>query len=537
MPVPRRRGGILCPCFLLLFVLCSLQALHCWQRISEIRFVPCGYWIEVCHIRVDPPIATVEFNLFLVGFVSVVLTCKLVHLYNHLFRASHLNHWLPESFVTDVSVVDVVVFLFTAFLCKLIRRKVIFTSRCFSIPVTVWSVLSDVEIRYGERVKHSWDVHSILGRIFCHKMSTCAVYNSCTAMLKTYLALPLRLHVDNLANFSVSCIHDCNLWLVPECIEWLLLFEVILNCFLLWMTYDSLNQIMNIKILRTFHRFVRNAGDVEINALIVRRKVELIRIITIFEMTIFLHFVQSFLSIRFPWSIVISDVLFFLFLGFPRSIGRTEFFLQLTNNLLGNGFPRSIFNGFRWLGWLGRTKMKCFSKWLLNEFPNWSMFNCRTLIFSFTPIERSCFKEIFGGGRGDKYCLSYNFSPFLNLSAFTNTICWKCSLKDNCVRSCLIEVQSFSDSKINIDPKYRILMSLPCILQVSCETWYRVVDILWIFVVFFSWINKQEEHRLSSAQILTSRYQSIAYIWRKIEIASHMVSVRKYSRSNQHIIL
>ena len=110
-----------------------------------------------------------------------------------------------------VSVVDAVVLLFTAFLCKLIRREVIFTSKCFSIPVTVWSVLSDVEIRYGESVKHSCDVLSILGRIFCHKTSTYAVYDSCTAMLKTHLALTLRLHVDDLANLSVSCIHDCNL--------------------------------------------------------------------------------------------------------------------------------------------------------------------------------------------------------------------------------------------------------------------------------------------------------------------------------------
>ena len=100
-----------------------------------------------------------------------------------------------------------------------------------------------------------------------------------------------------------------------------------------------------------------------------------------------LHFVQSFLSIRFPRSIGISDVLSFLFLGFPRSIGRTEFSLRLTNNLLGHRLPRSICNGFRGLDWLGRIKMKCFSKWLLNEFPDWSMFNCRILIFSFTPIE------------------------------------------------------------------------------------------------------------------------------------------------------
>ena len=82
----------------------------------------------MCHIRVDPPIATVEFNFFLAGFVSVVLTRKLVHLYDHLFRATDFNHRLSEGLVADEPIVDAVVFLLTAFLCKLIRRKVFFAS-------------------------------------------------------------------------------------------------------------------------------------------------------------------------------------------------------------------------------------------------------------------------------------------------------------------------------------------------------------------------------------------------------------------------
>ena len=61
-----------------------------------------------------------------------------------------------------------------------------------------------------------------------------------------------------------------------------------------------------------------------------------------------------------------------------------------------------------------------------------------------------------------------------------------CSLKNNCIRSCLIEHQSFLDSKINIDPKCRVLMSLPCFVHVSCETWYREVNIFWVFVSFIS---------------------------------------------------
>ena len=114
---------------------------------------------------------------------------------------------------------------------------------------------------------------------------------------------------------------------------------------------------------------------------------------------------------------------------------------------------------------------------------------------------------------------------------------WECSLKNNCIRSCLIECQSFFDRKINIDPRYRVLMSLPCTVHVSRETWYREVNIFRVFVTFISWINRQEEHCLSSAQILTSKYQSIVDNGIKIECASYVVNVREYSSSNQHVVL
>ena len=59
---------------------------------------------------------------------------------------------------------------------------------------------------------------------------------------------------------------------------------------------------MNANALRAFHRRIGNGGDVEINVLVIHRKVELIRVITIFEITIFLHFVQSSLN-KLPRSI------------------------------------------------------------------------------------------------------------------------------------------------------------------------------------------------------------------------------------------
>ena len=65
---------------MLLLVLRLLEAVHCRQRLFEIKLIPCWYRIEVCHVCVNPPIATIYVNLCFSGFVSVVFTCKLIHI-------------------------------------------------------------------------------------------------------------------------------------------------------------------------------------------------------------------------------------------------------------------------------------------------------------------------------------------------------------------------------------------------------------------------------------------------------------------------
>ena len=219
-----------------------------------------------------------------------------------------------------------------------------------------------------------------------------------------------------------------------------MLLEIILKCFSLRMIFDFLKLVMNVNALRSFHHRVWHTGDVEINVLVIHRKVELIRVITIFEVTNFLHFVRASFH-RFPRSIVtFQDAFFFIFHKFPRSIWRTKFSLRLTNNLLGHRIPRSIFHGFRELGWLGRTRLKCFSKWLLNELSNWLMFNCRTrLIISFCPIEIVFQRDLWCWTRRQILSFLQHFSPIFNLSTFTIQWAAKCSLKNNFVRSCLIE--------------------------------------------------------------------------------------------------
>ena len=55
-----------------------------------------------------------------------------------------------------------------------------------------------------------------------------------------------------------------------------------------------------------------------------------------------------------------------------------------------------------------------------------------------------------------------DFSSF-HLDSLWDTIGWECIVKDDSVRSCLIELKSFLLSKLYVDPIHRILMFLPCL--------------------------------------------------------------------------
>ena len=75
---------------------------------------------------------------------------------------------------------------------------------------------------------------------------------------------------------------------------------------------------------------------------------------------------------------------------------------------------------------------------------------------------------------------------------------WEYSLKVDCIRSSLIECQSFTNRKIDVDPVHRVLMLLPCAVpRISVGRGTAGVSVFGIFVVFVSWINRQEEYCLS----------------------------------------
>ena len=116
------------------------------------------------------------------------------------------------------------------------------------------------------------------------------------------------------------------------------------------------------------------------------------------------------------------------------------------------------------------------------ELSLWSIRD-RVVVRSLVVVEETCMILIF------------EFSS-LQSHNFWNTIRWKCSLKDDCIRSSLIECQSFSNRKININPKYRALMFLPS----TEKCLHCAPSIAHVFVVLPSWKNVIDRRTMTVRQ-------------------------------------
>ena len=129
------------PIFIVRFVLRFLEAMQGRQRFLEVRSMPYRHRVGIHKIRTDPPIATIYINFFFCGNVSVVFVCKSVHLKDDFFRATQLDHRLPEPRVTDKPIVNVFVLFLSTPLLELFCRVVFFTTFFLPVPVTMWPAL------------------------------------------------------------------------------------------------------------------------------------------------------------------------------------------------------------------------------------------------------------------------------------------------------------------------------------------------------------------------------------------------------------
>ena len=152
LPLPPRGGGALRPILVVRFILRFLEAMQCRQRFLEVKSMPHWHRVGTYKVRTDPPIATIYIKFFFCGKKGVVFVHQPVHLKDDFFRATQLNHRLPERHVADKSIMNVFIMLLSTLLLKLICRVVFFASFFLSVPVTVWSVLPDVKVRDREEI-------------------------------------------------------------------------------------------------------------------------------------------------------------------------------------------------------------------------------------------------------------------------------------------------------------------------------------------------------------------------------------------------
>ena len=173
--------------------------------------------------------------------------------------------------------------------------------------------------------------------------------------------------------------------------------------------------------------------------------------------------------------------------GLPRSIGRNSFFVKrIYIDLLGTGRFSSILHGSRVSSNNGLPRSigsnnglpRSITTWVWNWLARWELPDGCTTCPSgrWACSEPDSFPIVFQGDlwwrpRWHVYFFVYDFSSF-HPNNFRNTVSWKCFMKNDGVRSSLIELQSFLQSKIDVVPIHRNLMSFPWFMHVLCMTRY-----------------------------------------------------------------
>ena len=116
-----------------------------------------------------------------------------------------------------------------------------------------------------------------------------------------------------------------------------------------------------------------------------------------------------------------------------------------------------------WLGWLRNF---CLS----SNFSFWSLSNFWTQLFHPVMLQGDLWRRT----RWRKNFFENDVSNF-HPNNSRDTTSWECFVKNDLVRSCLIELQSFPLSKFDVDPIHRVLMFLPCLMHVLAQDGYTIV--------------------------------------------------------------
>ena len=158
--------------------------------------MPYGRRVGTNQIRTDPPIVAVHIDFFFSSVVCVILVRQFVHLTNHFFSATHFDHGLSESCITDETIVNAQEFSFLAFLFELIRDEILVIPFFLPVAVTVGSTFLDIMIVNRKEVKSELEVLLVLCRIISQELPARAVDDADVPIRQTYFALCFGFNIE-----------------------------------------------------------------------------------------------------------------------------------------------------------------------------------------------------------------------------------------------------------------------------------------------------------------------------------------------------
>ena len=103
---------------------------------------------------------------------------------------------------------NVLVLFLSTLLLELICRVVFFATFFLPVLVTVWPALPDVKVRDREEIQHGLDVLLVFCCIIFQEVPARAEDDANVPIRQTCSALCIWLHIDYLAQFSVSSSFD-----------------------------------------------------------------------------------------------------------------------------------------------------------------------------------------------------------------------------------------------------------------------------------------------------------------------------------------
>ena len=147
-------------------------------------------------VRTEPPIVAVHIGFFFSGVVCVFFVRQFVHLTNHFFSATHFDHGLSESCITDEPIVNAQEISFLTFLLEFIRSVIFLIAFFLSVAVAVGSPFLYVVVGNRKEVKSELEVLLVLFRSISQEVPARAVDDADVPVRQTYFALCFGFNIE-----------------------------------------------------------------------------------------------------------------------------------------------------------------------------------------------------------------------------------------------------------------------------------------------------------------------------------------------------